>query len=81
MRSWTLLRLSKQKLSSNKGRRSKWFIMTEVVSIMVSLMRHDATSDHMQGTFRNVALMFSIQYQVLLNKMGFWRGEISRFLI
>ena len=34
---------SKQKLSSNKGRISKLFILTYVVSIMVDMMRWDAT--------------------------------------
>ena len=43
MRNLTHWRLSKQKFSSNKGRRSKWFILTEVVNIMVDMMRHDAT--------------------------------------
>ena len=63
VRSLTLLRLSKfskQKLNSNKGRRSKWFILTEVVSIMVDMIRRDATLDHLQSTFRNVALMLNI---------------------
>ena len=35
----TLWRLSKQKLSSNKGRRSKWFILRDMVSIMIDMMR------------------------------------------
>ena len=74
-------RLSKQKLSSNKGRRSKWFILPKVVSIMVDMMRHDATLDHLRSTFRNVALMLNIQCLVLLNEMGLRRGEIARFLI
>ena len=63
VRSLNLLRLSKLSklnLSFNKGRGSKWFIMTEVVSIMVDMMRRDATLDHLRGTFRNVALMLSI---------------------
>ena len=47
----------------------------------VDMMRWDATLDHLQGTFRNVALMLSIQCLVLLNKMGLQRGEITRFLI
>ena len=38
---------SKLKLSSNKGRRSKWFILTKVVGIMVDMMRRDATLDHL----------------------------------
>ena len=54
-------KLSKQKLLYNKGRRSKWFILIEVVSIMVDMMRRDTTLDHLQSTFRNVALMLSIQ--------------------
>ena len=69
VRSLTLWRLSKLKLSSNKGRRSKWFIMTEVVSIMVDIMRRDTTLDHLQSTFRNVASMLDIQCLVLLNRM------------
>ena len=73
--------LSKLKLSSNKGRRSKWFILIEVVSIMVDMMRRDATLDHLRSTFRNAALMLSIQCMVLLNKIGLWRGAIARFLI
>ena len=81
MRSLTLLRLSKLKSSSNKGRISKWFILTEVVSIMVDMMRWDAILDHLQSTFRNVALMISIQCLVLLNIMGLWRGGIVYFLI
>ena len=63
MRSLTLLRLSKfskLKLSSNKGGRSKWFIMIEVVSIMVNMMRWDITLDHLRSSFMNVALMLSI---------------------
>ena len=78
---WRLSKLSKLKLSSNKGRGSKWFILTEMVSIMVDMMRRDATMDHLQGTFRNVALMLIIQCLVLRNKMGFRRGEIACFLI
>ena len=58
---WRLSKLSKIKLSSNKGRGSKWFILIEVVSIMVDMMRRDATLDHLRGTFRNVALMLCIQ--------------------
>ena len=77
----TLYRLSKLKLSSNKGKRSKWFILTEVVSIMVDMMRQDTTMDHLRCTFKNVALMLSIQCLVLVNKMGLRRGEIARFLI
>ena len=69
------------KLSSNKGRRSKWFIMTEVVSIMVDTMRRDTTLDHLQSTFRNVALMLSIQCMTLFNRMGLWRGGIAWLLI
>ena len=63
MRSLTLLRLSKFSkvmLSSNKGGRSKWFIMTEVMSIMVNMMRWDTTLDHLRSFFMNVALMLSI---------------------
>ena len=48
---------------------------------MVDIMRYDATLDHLQGTFRNVALMLNIQCLVLLNKMGLQRREIARFLI
>ena len=62
-------KLSKQKLRFNKGRRSKWFILTKVVTIMVNMMRRDATLDHLRSTFRNVALMLSIQCLVLLNRM------------
>ena len=69
MRSLNLWRLSKLKLSSNKGRISKWFIITEVVSIMEDIMRRDETLDHFQSTFRNVASMLSIQCIVLLNIM------------
>ena len=64
---WRLSNLSKLKLSSNKGKRSKWFILIEVVSIMVDMTRWDATLDHLRGTFRNVALMLSIQCLVLFN--------------
>ena len=46
MRSLTLWRLSKLKLSSNKGRISKWFIMIEMVSIMVDMMKRYATLDY-----------------------------------
>ena len=74
-------KISKQKLSSNKGRRSKWFIMIEVVSIMVDMMRQDATLDHLRSTFKNVALMLSIQCLVLLNRMRLQRGGITHFLI
>ena len=81
MRSLKLWRLSKLKLSSNKGRRSKWFILAEVVSIMGDMMRQDATLDHLQSTYRNVALMFSIQCLVLLNRMGLRREGIACFLI
>ena len=56
-------------------------VLTEVVSIMVDMMRWDATLYHLRGTFGNVALMLSIQCLVLLNKMGLRRGEITRFLI
>ena len=48
---WRLSKLSKLKLSSNKGRRSKWFILTKVVNIMADMMRHDATLDHLQNSF------------------------------
>ena len=78
---WRLSKLSKLNLSSNKGRRSKWFIQTKVVSIMVEMMRRDATLNHLQSTFRNVPLMLSIQCLVLLNKMGLRKGEIAHFLI
>ena len=64
---WRLSKLSKQKLSSNKGRRSKWFILIEVVSILVDMI--DATFNHFQSTFRNVVLMLNIQCLVLLNRM------------
>ena len=67
----TLWRLSNQKLSSNKGRISKWFILTKVVSIMVDMMRRDATLDHLRSTFRNVASMLSIHCLGLLDRMGF----------
>ena len=76
VRSLNLLRLSKlskQKLSSNKVRRSKWFILIEVMSVMVDMMRHDATLDHLRSTFRNVALMLNIKCLVLLNIMGLQR--------
>ena len=78
---WRVSKLSKLKLSSNKGRRSKWFILIEVVSIMVDIMRHEATLNHLKSTFRNVALMLSIQCLVLLNGMRLQRGEITHFLI
>ena len=67
---WRLSKLSKKRLSSNKGRKSKWFILIEVVSIMVDRMRQDVDLNHLQSTFRNVALMLSIQCLVLLNRMG-----------
>ena len=63
MKSLTLWRpsnISKQKLSSNKGRISKWFIMTDIVSIMANMIRRDATLDHLRNTFKNVALILSI---------------------
>ena len=66
---WRSSNLSKQKLSSNKGRRSKWFIMIEVVNIMVDMMRRNVTLDHLRSTFKNVALMLSTQCMVLLNRM------------
>ena len=72
---WRLSKLLKKKLSFNKGRRSKWFILIEAVSIMVETRRN------LGPTFRNVALMLSIQCMVLLNKMGLGRGEIAHFLI
>ena len=34
------------------------------------MMRRDATLDHLQSTLKNVTLMLSIQYLVLLNRMG-----------
>ena len=46
----------KAKVELRKGKRSKWFILTEVVSIMVDMMRRDATLDHLQSTFRNAAV-------------------------
>ena len=68
MRSLTIWRLSKKKLSSNKGRISKWFILIKVVSIMVDMMRQDAaTLDHLRSTLKNMALMLNIQCLVLLN--------------
>ena len=76
-----LSKLSKLKLSSNKERRSQWFILTEVVSIMVDMMRWDTTLDHLQSTFKNVALMLSIQCLILLNIMELRRRGITRFLI
>ena len=78
---WRLSKLSKQKLNSNKERRSKWFILIEVVGIMVDKMRRDVTLDHLRSTFRNVALMLSIQCPVLLNIMGLRRRGITHFLI
>ena len=48
---------------------------------MVDMMRRDATLDHLQSTFKNVALMLSIQCLVLLNRMGLHREGIERFLI
>ena len=78
---WRLSKISKKKLSFNKGRISKWFILIEVVSIMVDMMRRDVTLDHLRSTFRNATLMLSIQCLVLLNKMGLRRGEITHFLI
>ena len=84
MRSLIILRLSKLsklKLSSNKERRSKWFILTEVVSIMVDMMRWDTTLDHLQSTFKNVALMLSIQCLILLNIMELRRRGIICLLI
>ena len=78
---WRLSKLSKLKLSSKHRRRSKWFILTEVVSIMVDMMRWDGTLDHLQSIFRNMTLMFSIQCLVLLNRIGFQRGGIACFLI
>ena len=38
--------ISKQKLSSDKGI-SKWLILTKVVSIMIDMIRRDATLDHL----------------------------------
>ena len=37
--------------------------------------------DHLRSIFRNVALMLSIQWLVLLNIMGLRRGGITCFLI
>ena len=48
---------------------------------MVDIMRQDVILDHLRSTFRNVALMFSIQCLVLLNIMGLRKGGITRFLI
>ena len=48
---------------------------------MVDIMIKDATLDHVQSTFRNVALMLNIQCLVLLNEMRLWKGEITHFLI
>ena len=64
----------KAKLNSNKGKISKWFILIEVVSIMIDMMRRDATMDHLQSTFRNVALMLSIRCMVPLNRIRLRRG-------
>ena len=36
---------------------------------MVDIMRQDTTLDHLRSTFKNVALMLSIQCLVLLNIM------------
>ena len=47
-----------------------------MVSIMVDMTRQDATLDHLRSTFKNVALMLNIQFLVLLNRMGLWRGGI-----
>ena len=58
----------KLNLSSNKGTRLKWFILTKVVSIMVDIMRRDATLDHLRSTFRNVVLMLTIQCLVSRNR-------------
>ena len=57
----------KAKLNSNKGKISKWFILIKVVSIMVDMMKRDATMDHLKSTSRNVALMLNIQCMVPLN--------------
>ena len=40
---------------------------------MVDMMTRDAALDHLQGTFRNVALMLNIQCLVLLTIMGLRR--------
>ena len=48
---------------------------------MIDMMRQDATLDHLRSTFRNVALMLSIQCLILLNIMGLRRGGITHFLI
>ena len=42
---WRLSKFSKLKLSSNKGRRSKRFIVTKVVSIMVDMMSRNVRPD------------------------------------
>ena len=51
------------------------------MSVIVDMMREDATLDHWQSTFSNVALMLSIQCLVFLNRMGLRRGGIACFLI
>ena len=72
---------SKEKVELHKGRRSKWFILTKVVSIRVDMIRRDSTLDDLRSTFKNVALMLNIQCLILLNGMGLRRGEIACFLI
>ena len=48
---------------------------------VVHFDRGGATLDHLRSTFKNVALMLSIQCLVLLNIMGSRRGGIAHFLI
>ena len=43
---WRLSKLSNQKMSSNKGRRSKWLILTKMVSIVIDMIKQDATLDN-----------------------------------
>ena len=70
----------KDKVELQQGKKIK-VVLTEVVSIMVNMMRQDTTLDHLKSTLRNVALMLSIQCLVLLNKIGLRREGISRSLI
>ena len=64
---WNLSKLLKLKLSSNKGRRSKLFILIGVISIMVDMMRRDAILNHLRNTFRNVALnsVYNVWYSLI----------------
>ena len=43
---WRLSKISKKKLSFKKGRKSKWFILTKVVTTLVDMMKQDVTLDH-----------------------------------